>query len=130
MHGLAAAHSHGYLPANCTFKLLHLCFTDKPWCVSDPRSGTVGSCWRQASAMGDGPALHPRRHRDGEQVVLSLPDRCEETTGGYDEGFRRGMAGNAHFVLPRSRRAAFWQDIAEMYPRTAHYGEINLLCTL
>lgn len=53
MRGLAAAHAHGYLPANCTFKLLHLCFTDKPWCVSDSRSGTVGSCWRQASAMGD-----------------------------------------------------------------------------
>ena len=52
----------------------------------------------------------------GMQSVLSLPDRCEETTGGYDEGFRRGMAGNAH-----------------LYSHAAEgplSGKISLKCTL
>lgn len=98
----------------CTFAL--------PISLGASRTPVVGR-WTLAGVRhlrwGMDPLCVPDAIAMGMQSVLSLPDRCEETTGGYDEGFRRGMAGNAHFVLPRSRRAAFWQDIAEMYPRTA-----------
>lgn len=117
MRGLAAAHAHGYLPANCTFKLLHFCFTDKPWCVSDPRSGTVGSCWRQASAMGDGPALHPRRHRDGG-CKASCP-------------FRTAAKKRQVGMMKVSDEA--WREMRILYSRAAEgplSGKISLKCTL
>ena len=66
--------------------------------------------------MGDGPALHPRRHRDGGQIVLSLPDRCEETTGGYEK-----VSDEA------------WREMRILYSHAAEgplSGKISLKCTL
>ena len=45
-------------------------------------------------------------------------------------GFARSAAGNDYFVLPRSLRATFWRDFAEMYARTAYFGNISVFCTL
>lgn len=114
MHGLAAAHAHGYLPANCTFKLLHLCFTDKPWCVSDPRSGTVGSCWRQASAMGDG--------RIPDAIAMGSRSSCP---------FRTAAKKRQVGMMKVSDEA--WREMRILYSHVAEgplSGKISLKCTL
>lgn len=46
------------------------------------------------------------------------------------QGFARSAAGNDYFVLPRSLRATFWRDFAEMYARAVYFGNISVFCTL
>lgn len=73
--------------------------------------------------------------------VPSAPTRGRISSSGYDpvapstQSTRTGaehhkMAGNEHYVRLRSRRAPFWQDLAEMYSRTAHFGKNGVFCTL
>lgn len=73
--------------------------------------------------------------------VPRAPARGIISSSGYDpvapstQSTRTGaehhrMAGNEHYVRLRSRRAPFWQDLAEMYSRTAHFGKNGVFCTL
>lgn len=55
------------------------------------------------------------------------PERTQRTRTGAEH---HRMAGNEHYVRLRSRRAPFWQDLAEMYSRTAHFGKNGVFCTL
>lgn len=115
MRGLAAAHAHGYLPANCT---LNCCTFALPINPGASRTPVVGQ-WALAGV---------RHLRWGCKASCPFRTAAKKRQVGMmkvsDEAWREMRI----FVLPSSRRAAFWQDIAEMYPRTAHYGEIKLLC--
>ena len=90
-------------------------------------------------------SLYPIGGGDDESVGRSRFFRVGESPFPYREwrwqgelanlrqGFSNpsvGMARKEHFVLLSSRKAAFWQDLAEMYPRTAYFGEIDAFCTL
>lgn len=72
-----------------------------------------------ASGICDGgmdPLCIPDAIAMGMQSVLSLPDRCEETTGGYDE-----VSDEA------------WREMRILYSHAAEgplSGKISLKCTL
>lgn len=95
----------------CTFAL--------PISPGASRTPVVGR-WALAGVRhlrwGMDPLCIPDAIAMGMQSVLSLPDRCEEATGGYDEGFRRGMAG----------MRILYSHVAEG-PLS---GKISLKCTL
>lgn len=118
--------------------------------IQRPNASLHGGFERRRSNHPTYPRKHPPRMRGSNIAAATAPINPERTqstrtgeisSSGYDpvapstQSTRTGaehhrMAGNEHYVRLRSRRAPFWQDLAEMHSRTAHFGKNGVFCTL